>query len=118
MVTFRQQVFVAGDAALGRSDSSSGDLGIGENTTGRLFGVTPIAPRSERIERALANARSWLLGRQQAQGFWCAELEGDTTLESYMILLEAFAKRSATSDRSAALAHTIRGEVLPAGGWV
>ena len=117
-------MFVAGDAAVVSSDSSVAhpEPGTGPVPAGRLFGVTPIAPRSERTARALENARSWLLERQQADGFWCAELEGDTTLESYMILLEAFldpsgVPRGATSDRAAALARMIRGEVLPAGGW-
>jgi squalene-hopene/tetraprenyl-beta-curcumene cyclase len=93
-------------------------------TEGRLFRVTPVAPRPERIARSLHVARSWLLERQEAAGFWCAELEGDTTLESYMILLEAFLEPAAglhpggaTSDRSSALARTIRGEMLPGGGW-
>ncbi len=110
-------MFVAGDAALGRSDSSTDNSGTAQSAGERLFGVTPIAPRSERIARALVDARSWLLERQQPEGFWCAELEGDTTLESYMILLDAFIGSGIESDRSAALARTIRGEVLPAGGW-
>jgi squalene-hopene/tetraprenyl-beta-curcumene cyclase len=100
--------------------------GVGDH---RLVGMTPLAPRAERIARSLEDARSWLLARQQAAGFWCAELEGDTTLESYMILLEAFlsarasASRDATStdgaasERASALARVIREEMLPAGGW-
>ncbi len=63
------------------------------------------------------------MARQEAAGFWCAELEGDTTLESYMILLETFlgaggaTSPSAPSARSSALAGAIREEILPGGGW-
>lgn len=73
-------------------------------------------PASGRVDRAIAAARTWLLDRQAEQGFWCAELEGDTTLESYMILLEAFLGRRA-SEKSLALARVIRDEMLPDGGW-
>ena len=40
--------------------------------------------------RAIARTRQWLLDEQQADGSWCAELEGDTILESETILLWAF----------------------------
>ena len=56
----------------------------------RPVSVTPLAPPSERLARSLEHARSWLLTRQEEAGHWCAELEGDTTLESYMILLDVF----------------------------
>ena len=78
----------------------------------RTVGLPPSTP--ERVERALAAARDWLLARQAPDGFWCGELEGDTTLESYIILLDAFLGRR---DRSAALARTIRDCALPDGGW-
>src|SRR6266478_9314488 len=73
-------------------------------------------PRPERVVRAVTAARDWLLARQQAAGFWCAELEGDTTLESYLILLEAFFGRPG-SEKSIALGRVIRAEMLPDGGW-
>jgi squalene-hopene/tetraprenyl-beta-curcumene cyclase len=104
--------------------AASGDGALRANPEERLVGVTPIAPRRERLARSLDEARSWLLARQQAPGFWCGELDGDTTLESYMILLEVFlypgvapAAGRAASERSAALARVIRDEMLPAGGW-
>jgi squalene-hopene/tetraprenyl-beta-curcumene cyclase len=74
------------------------------------------APGAARLEHVVAAARDWLLARQDATGFWCAELEGDTTLESYMILVEAFFGRR-QSERAVALARTIRDEQLPGGGW-
>ena len=82
----------------------------------RLVGVTPLAPGPGVVARSLERARAWLLERQEATGFWAGELEGDTTLESYMILLEAFFGRPA-SDKALALAHVIREEMLATGGW-
>ena len=105
-------------------DSPPTNGGTERVTDDRLFSVTPIAPGPERIALSVEGARSWLLARQEAAGFWCGELEGDTTLESYMILLEAFLapapgppQGGVTSDRSSALARAIREEMLPAGGW-
>ena len=80
------------------------------------YSIRLLAPAATRIEPALARARDWLLDRQTPAGYWCAELEGDTTLESYMILLEAFLGRRASA-RSVDLARTIREEMLPGGGW-
>jgi squalene-hopene/tetraprenyl-beta-curcumene cyclase len=90
-------------------DSADVDL----TSTGALSVPLPGSPR---IERAIEAARAWLLARQEPAGFWCGELEGDTTLESYMILIEAFLGRVG-SDRSLRLARTIREEALPDGGW-
>ncbi|HVR63925.1 MAG TPA: squalene--hopene cyclase [Polyangia bacterium] len=78
--------------------------------------VAPPAPGPARVARAVEAARAWLLARQDAAGFWCAELEGDTTLESYMILIEAFFGRPGSA-KARALAVAIREEALPSGGW-
>jgi squalene-hopene/tetraprenyl-beta-curcumene cyclase len=80
-----------------------------------LRSIVP-APSKARVDAAVAAARSWLLARQNEAGFWCAELEGDTTLESYMILLEAFFGRP-DSQKTRDLARVIRDEVLPEGGF-
>ena len=42
------------------------------------------------VRRAIHQTRQWLLAQQDADGSWCAELEGDTILESETILLMAF----------------------------
>jgi squalene-hopene/tetraprenyl-beta-curcumene cyclase len=68
------------------------------------------------VTRSIARARDWLLERQQPEGWWCGELGGDTTLESYIILLQAFLGRR-ESPVVARLAQVIRDEVLPRGGW-
>ena len=60
-------------------------------------------------------ATGWWRGRRH-DGFWQGELEGDTTLESYLILIEAFFNRRET-DKVRDLARVIRAEALPEGGW-
>ncbi len=42
------------------------------------------------LERAMVRTRSWLLDQQHPDGHWCAELQGDTILESEYILLLAY----------------------------
>jgi squalene-hopene/tetraprenyl-beta-curcumene cyclase len=68
------------------------------------------------LDHAIERASSWLLSRQEPQGFWCAPLEGDATLESYMILLYAFLGRRADAE-SQELACSLRAQMLPEGGW-
>jgi squalene-hopene cyclase len=74
------------------------------------------APSRARVDAAVAAARDWLIARQRPEGFWQGELEGDTTLESYLILIEAFFNRR-QSDKVHDLARVIRAEALPEGGW-
>ena len=45
------------------------------------------------LETALERTSDWLLARQDDEGYWVAELEGDTILESEYILLMAFLGR-------------------------
>src|SRR5580692_5967192 len=77
--------------------------------------LVPAPPRA-RLDAAVAAARDWLIARQSPEGFWQGELEGDTTLESYLILLEAFFNRR-QSDKVRDLARVISAEVLPGGGF-
>jgi squalene-hopene/tetraprenyl-beta-curcumene cyclase len=77
--------------------------------------LVPAPPRA-RLDAAIAAARDWLLARQTPEGFWQGELEGDTTLESYLILIEAFFNRR-ESEKVRELARVIRAEALPEGGW-
>jgi squalene-hopene/tetraprenyl-beta-curcumene cyclase len=77
--------------------------------------LVPAPPRA-RVDAAIGAARGWLTARQHADGYWQAELEGDTTLESYVILIEAFFGRRET-EKVRALARVIAGEALPTGGW-
>jgi squalene-hopene/tetraprenyl-beta-curcumene cyclase len=74
------------------------------------------AARPARIQRGIAAAADWLFARQQPAGWWCGELEGDTTLESYLIMIEAFLGRVASA-KARDLARVIRADLLPDGGW-
>ena len=76
------------------------------------------APASDpvRIEDAIARSSCWLLGRQHEPGYWVAELEADTTLESYFVLFRTFfGKRD--DPRVPKYAKVIRAAMLPEGGW-
>ncbi len=68
-----------------------------------------------RVEGSIASAQDWLLDRQAADGHWCAELEGDTILESeYLIYLHFIDKFDSVKARK--LANYIRSKLLLEGG--
>ncbi len=66
--------------------------------------------------QAIGRTRQWLLGEQHSDGYWCAELEGDTILESETILLWAFLGREKSPLVAKAAAYLIEKQ-LPDGGW-
>jgi squalene-hopene/tetraprenyl-beta-curcumene cyclase len=69
-----------------------------------------------RLESAIGAAQDWLLDRQAADGHWCAELEGDTILESeYLLYLNFIDELDDVTLRKTA--NYIRSRVLPKGGW-
>ena len=68
------------------------------------------------LRQAIDRTSGWLLERQDPAGFWCAELEGDTILESETILLWAFLGREHT-DRARRAAQYLIEKQLPDGGW-
>jgi squalene-hopene/tetraprenyl-beta-curcumene cyclase len=68
------------------------------------------------VRRAIHQTRQWLLASQQADGSWCAELEGDTILESETILLLTFLGHE-DSDLAGRLAAHLVEKQLPDGGW-
>ncbi|MCC6124488.1 MAG: terpene cyclase/mutase family protein [Pirellulales bacterium] len=68
------------------------------------------------VRRAIARTRKWLIDRQFPDGSWCAELEGDTILESETILLYAFLGR-VDSDLARKMAQRLVEQQLPDGGW-
>lgn len=85
-------------------------------------GETPLAsklvppPPVGRLEAAIARGSKWLKDRQHSDGYWVAELEADTTLESYFILFRTFfGKRD--DPRVPKYAKVIRAAMLPEGGW-
>ncbi len=77
-----------------------------------------------RVDGAIEHAREWLLARQTSEGYWCGDLEGDATLESYLILLRTFIRGYPTASPPAPsdpeierFAIRLREQVRPDGGW-
>ncbi len=68
------------------------------------------------VERAVGRTQQWLLEQQADDGHWCAELEGDSILESEYILLLAFLGME-QSDRAQKAARYLVETQLPDGGW-
>lgn len=70
----------------------------------------------EATTHAIAMAQDYLLDRQDEEGFWVAELEGDTILESeYILLIQFLGKHDAEKFRR--LANYIRKWQTPEGHW-
>ncbi len=72
--------------------------------------------RPDAIGTALERTRDWLLSRQEEEGHWVAELEGDTILESEYILLMTFLERESDAV-CVRCARYIQDHQLPGGGW-
>jgi squalene-hopene/tetraprenyl-beta-curcumene cyclase len=68
------------------------------------------------LERAMVRTRAWLLDQQHPDGHWCAELEGDTILESETILLLAFLGQQHSETARKAAQYLLRMQ-RPEGGW-
>ena len=68
------------------------------------------------LQRALARTRRWLLDDQHPDGYWVAELEGDSILQSETILLWTFLGRQDTEPARRAARHLVEKQ-LPEGGW-
>src|SRR5512137_900677 len=68
------------------------------------------------VESAIARSCRWLKERQHPEGYWVAELEADTTLESYFILFRTFFGQR-QDPRVQKYAKVIREAMLPEGGW-
>jgi squalene-hopene/tetraprenyl-beta-curcumene cyclase len=79
-----------------------------------------IRPGIVRLEKAIGAARDALIAKQSPDGWWCGDLEADTTCESYLILLYAFLDRMgdpSTAANVGRLAARIRTAALAGGGW-
>ena len=81
-----------------------------------LLDRSPVEGLAAPVGLAIRRTRQWLLDQQHADGSWCAELEGDTILESETILMLAFLGREDTPLTRRAAAHLV-GKQLPEGGW-
>ncbi len=68
------------------------------------------------LDRAICDAQVCLRALQNPDGHWCAELQGDTILESEYVLLMAFLGR-AGEERIRKAARYILTQERPGGGW-
>jgi squalene-hopene/tetraprenyl-beta-curcumene cyclase len=73
-------------------------------------------PHQDTLESAVVRTTGWLLSRQAEEGYWVAELEGDTILESEYILLMTFLGRE-SDPVCIRCARYIADHQLPDGGW-
>src|SRR5688572_2410646 len=74
------------------------------------------ADLTERVASAIGATRDWLFARQHDDGHWCAELEGDTILESEYILLLAWLGQEHLPVAKKCAAYLVQKQ-LPTGGW-
>jgi len=74
-----------------------------------------ILPFPVKLETAIGLAQEWLLNQQASDGHWCAELEGDTILESEYIIYLHFTEQL-TQAKLTKAANYIRQKLLPEGG--
>ena len=68
------------------------------------------------LQQSIQRTTDWLLQQQQSPGYWVAELEGDTILESEYILLLAWLKREHT-EKARKCANYLLEKQMPEGGW-
>ena len=94
-----------------------------DETSSSFFGVSCAATAFRKNRRLwpaglrlrLMRARKFLFSQQHEEGYWCGELEADTTLESDYILLHTLLARAIRSaSRSAQLDPQHQNED---GGW-
>lgn len=92
-----------------------------KKTTAPIHGAAPLQPVSliptgEELEGAIDRARNALLQRQAVEGFWCAELQGDSILESEYILMKFILKQD-EDPQLPKIANYLRTLQQPHGGW-
>jgi squalene-hopene/tetraprenyl-beta-curcumene cyclase len=76
----------------------------------------PAPDLSSQAEQAIGRSVNWMLSAQNREGYWWAELEADTTLESdYVLYLHILGQLD--SPKVPKLAKYIRDRQLPDGGW-
>ena len=68
------------------------------------------------LRQAMSRTQEWLLGEQQPDGHWVAELEGDTILESEYILLLAYLGRHRSPVARKAARYILHQQMV-GGGW-
>ncbi len=88
---------------------------LGQSAVVRSRRDEAVVPFSD-LETTIQSARRRLFDLQQEDGHWCAELEGDTILESEYILVMYFLGRG-ESDKVRKAANYVRDRQLEQGGW-
>lgn len=68
------------------------------------------------VRRSIFRTRRWFLGEQASEGYWAAELEGDSILQSETILLLTYFGRE-QSDLARRAAERLIETQMPEGGW-
>lgn len=94
-------------------------MSIVDSTRSRPTALPPVDapdPAEPQVARALDRGLDHLLGLQNADGHWRAELEGDSILESeYILTLCALGRLDTPRARKAG--ETLRRAQTPGGGW-
>ena len=88
---------------------------IQNNAGGEMF-FGKVGNAAERVSAAIKAAREHLFSTQLEEGYWCGELEADTTLESDYILLRVLLG-TVDEERQAKCAREILAHQNADGGW-
>ena len=72
----------------------------------------------DRVERASKATTNYLFSQQREDGHWCAELQGDTLLESEYVILHSFLGVAPSDPKIQALCRYLWKERVPGVGWV
>jgi squalene-hopene/tetraprenyl-beta-curcumene cyclase len=92
----------------------------GNDGSAHATGTAPARDTAEKADspvgQAVDRATHYLLGAQNREGYWWAELEADTTLESDYILY-LYVLGQLYSEKTPKLAKYVRERQLPDGGW-
>ena len=94
-------------------DSDLAALPAGSNP---LLRFGKIEGLGSRVSAAIAAARKYLFSQQHEEGYWCGELEADTTLESDYILLRTLLG-TGNQERFQKAANWILRHQNEDGGW-
>src|SRR5215471_5437695 len=86
----------------------------GGHTEQMLFGK--IEGMLERVSAGMEKARAYLFAQQHPDGYWCGELEADTTLESDYIAIHTLLGTGDRSRMERAVPEIIRHQNAD-GGW-
>jgi squalene-hopene/tetraprenyl-beta-curcumene cyclase len=68
------------------------------------------------LDQSIEQAKNALIAKRHADGYWCAELQGDSILESEYILLKFILGQENDPDLPL-IANYLRSLQLPDGGW-